>query len=144
LIGGRGNNTLIGGAGNDRIVGGHGHNLLDGGAGHNTLSGGPGADRFVFDTAIRPGNLDHITDFTHGQDKIVLSQSIFGSLTVDANTFFAGPGATSAHTASERIIYNKTTGGLYFDPSGQGGPSIEFAVLDHHPKLTFHDFAVIA
>ena len=144
LTGGGGSNTLVGGAGNDSITGGPGHDRLDGGTGHNTLAGGPGADRFVFDTAVGPGNLDRITDFKHGQDKLVLSKSIFGNLTVDANTFFAGPGATAAHTAAERIIYDKTTGGLYFDPTGQGGPSIEFAVLVHHPQVTIHDFAVIA
>jgi Ca2+-binding RTX toxin-like protein len=144
LTGGGGSNTLVGGAGNDSITGGPGHDLLDGGTGHNTLTGGPGADRFVFDTTVAPGNLDRITDFKHGQDKLVLSKGIFGNLTIDANTFFAGPGATAAHTAAERIIYDKTTGGLYFDPSGKGGPSIEFAVLLHHPQVTIHDFAVIA
>jgi hypothetical protein len=145
LIGGSGSNTLVGGGVNDRIVGGPGHDLLDGGAGRNTITGGPGVDRFVFDTAVGPGNLDRITDFKHSQDKLVLSKTIFGNLTVDANTFFAGPGATAAHTAAERIIYDKTTGGLYFDSDGAGGTApIEFAVLVHHPQVTIHDFAVIA
>jgi Ca2+-binding RTX toxin-like protein len=144
LIADGGNNTLIGGSGNDKIIGGPGHDLLDGGTGHNTLTGGPGADRFVFDTAVGPGNLDIMTDFKHGQDKIVLSKTIFGNLTVDATTFFAGPGATFAHKPTERIIYDKTTGGLYFDPNGNSGPSTEFALLLHHPQVTINDFALIA
>jgi Ca2+-binding RTX toxin-like protein len=144
LNGGGGRDILDGGAGKDQLNGGPGNDVLDGGTGRNTLTGGSGADHFVFDTALGHGNLTHITDFKHGTDKIVLSQTIFGSLTVDATTFFAGAFATTAHTPDERIIYNKTSGALYFDPSGQGGPSIEFAVLDHHPRLTFHDFAVVA
>jgi serralysin len=145
LIGGNGNNTLVGGSGNDRIVGGTGHDLLDGRTGLNTLTGGPGADRFVFDTTVGSGSLDRIIDFKHGQDKLVLSKAIFGNLTVDANTFFAGPGATAAHTAAERIIYDKTTGALYFGSDGAGGAApIEFAVLVHHPQVTIHDFAIIA
>jgi Ca2+-binding RTX toxin-like protein len=130
---------------NDKLNGGPGNDVLDGGTGRNVLTGGPGADRFVFDTAVGPGNLDRITDFKHGQDKLMLSKAIFGNLTVAATTFFAGPGATAAHTAAERIIYNKTTGGLYFDADGQGGAApVEFAVLVHHPQVTIHDFAVIA
>ena len=52
---------------------------------------------------------------------------------------------TQAHDANDHFIYNKTTGGLYFDKDGKGGAaSVEIAILDHHPVFNFHDMLIIA
>lgn len=78
LNGGDGYDTLRGGADNDTIYGGDRADLIfgDGGAdvlvsgnGNDTLTGGTGADRFVFRT---PDGFNRITDFTPGEDLIVM------------------------------------------------------------------------
>lgn len=65
---------------------------------------------------------------------------------VNAASSYAAPGATAAHDPTDRIVYNKTTGALYFDKEGIGGaPPVEFAVLTTHPaSLNFDDFVMIA
>jgi uncharacterized protein len=63
LNGTSGRDTLIGTADRDRMIGGIGGDILTGGA---------GADEFVY-TNIRDAG-DRITDFTVGQDQIVLTQ----------------------------------------------------------------------
>ncbi|MDB5417966.1 MAG: hemolysin-type calcium-binding region protein [Phenylobacterium sp.] len=85
LSGGAGNDLLRGGGGADTLDGGAGADTLSGGEGANLLTGGAGNDLFVIKTE-HPGKtadgLDHITDFTHGEDKI----SSGGHLSVtDAN-----------------------------------------------------------
>jgi VCBS repeat-containing protein len=139
--------------GNDWLLGGATGGTLDGKGGHDTLTGGPAGDSFRFDGALNAANLAHITNFVHGADKIALSGHIFenkvGShlvpIKVAALDFYAAAHATKARAAGDRIIYNKTTGALYFDPDGTGPKhAVEFAVLDTHPALTFHDFMMVA
>jgi Ca2+-binding RTX toxin-like protein len=69
LYGGAGNDTLSGSNGDDWLFGGIGADSLVGGAGNDFLVGEAGNDRFVFS-----GNLgsDFVSDFTQGQDKVVL------------------------------------------------------------------------
>ena len=149
LTGSAGNNTLFGDAGNDIISGGNGLDLLIGGAGKDTLTGGEGMDWFVFETAPNASsNLDTITDFTPGTDKLVFSKSIFaglelGDLTSDA--FWAGAGVKTAHDASDRLIYNTSTGALYYDADGAGGSAaIQVALLgtSMHPLLSYTDISI--
>lgn len=74
LIGGGGNDTLDGMRASDVIDGGRGDDVISGGRGSDLLTGGEGADRFVFDLA-EPGR-DVITDFTDGEDLLVLQGGI--------------------------------------------------------------------
>ena len=67
-----GNDTLDGRGGNDIIFGGDGDDTLTGGSGNDTLSGGEGFDDFRFDPSNENEGLDVITDFTVGEDTIVL------------------------------------------------------------------------
>ena len=146
LYGGAGNDTLQGGAGNDRLYGEAGNDRLNGGSGADTLTGGSGADTFIFDTKLGASNIDKIIDFNVKDDTIWLDDDIFtkagkvGDLASAA--FHIG---TSAHDASDRIIYNKTTGALYYDADGSGkGAAIQFASLAKGLALTANDFDIIA
>jgi len=132
----------------DMLIGAAVSNIIDGGPGNDSLVGGAGADRFVFDTALNKlTNVDHIANFQQGIDKIALSRHIFGAnLAVNVHTFHAAHGAKAGADADDRIVYNKTTGALYFDKDGAGGAAaIKFAVLDAHPaNLSPHDFVLVA
>ena len=78
-----GDDVLKGGAGNDILNGGHGDDQLFGGAGADTMTGGNGMDTFVFDFADA-GLVDEITDFTSGEDKILI-QGVGSNPTVEYN-----------------------------------------------------------
>ena len=143
-------NTLNGGAGNDSLSGGAGNDTLTGGLGNDTLSGGIGNDVFVFNSATA-NNLDTILDFATGTDKIQLSKSIFANLgatgNLTENAFWLAAGAVKGNDANDRVVYNTTTGALYYDADGSGsGAVVQIALLgtSSHPTTTFSDFAVIA
>jgi hypothetical protein len=49
--------------------------------------------------------------------------------------FYSKSGATKAHDASDRIIYDTDTGKLFYDDDGKGGhDSVLFAVLSNKPQ----------
>ena len=61
--------------------------------------------------------------------------------------FYKAAGASSAHDPDDRIIYNTTSGALFYDPDGLGGEaSVRFAVLGSasHPAITSGDFLIVA
>lgn len=145
LNGGNGNDVLHGGDGLDRLNGGTGNDTLNGGLGRDTLTGGTGFDSFVFDTALGAGNVDEITDFNVVQDTIRLDQSIFGALALGglAANAFVSNASGNATTAGHRIIYDNTSGDLFYDRDGTGGAAaIKFAELDVGLALTNADFFV--
>lgn len=89
LFGGAGNDFLDGGAGNDFLDGGSGNDTLVGGGGNDTLVGGAGADKFVFNNPFE--GISIIQDFTIAQnDKIQVSQSGFGAISLSEFTYNAG------------------------------------------------------
>lgn len=69
LTGGNLDDVLLGRWGNDSVSGGAGDDHLYAGSGQDTLTGGSGADVFVF---TADGQVDTITDFQIGQDRIDL------------------------------------------------------------------------
>jgi serralysin len=144
---GNGNNQLSGYAGNDVLIGADGADTLSGGPGHDTLTGGGGADHFIFSTVLdAASNVDRITDFKHGTDKIELSHAIFAALNssgaLHAGMFCKG---AHAHDADDHIIYNPANGWLSYDANGNHlGGATHFATLAAHLAVTGSDFLVVA
>lgn len=71
LIGNQLDNRLVGGRGADTLSGREGIDTLVGGLGNDVLTGGTGVDTFI--VAKAAGELDTITDFAPGEDRLVLS-----------------------------------------------------------------------
>lgn len=165
LFGGRGNDTIRGGggadriqgqagkdrldgdAGNDTLLGGTGDDRLNGGDGADTLSGNAGADSFHFTSALGTG-ADRITDFEAGVDVLHLSRTVFAGIGTRGNPMSADRFVTSvagmpALDANDRIIYESSTGRLYYDSDGSGAnAAVLFARLTSLPALTAADILV--
>jgi len=127
--------NAIGGSGADQLIGNNWINRLSGRGGADTLTGGKGADWFVFDTALDgTTNVDRITDFISGVDKIELDDDVFdvvglaASILADINLAIL--------SAGEHIRY-AANGDLFYD-------SFKFATLAGHPALVAGDFLVVA
>ncbi|MGO4389387.1 calcium-binding protein [Microvirga sp. 2YAF29] len=151
LTGNNYNNGLHGNAGKNMLSGSGGRDTLWGGAGNDTLNGGKGKDFFVFDTKPSKANFDRITDFSVRDDSIYLDNAIFKALgrkgtftkpsKLKSDSFWIG---SSAHDNSDRLIYNKKSGVLFYDPDGIGSASqVMIAGLKKNLKLTYKDFFVI-
>lgn len=117
--------TVFGGDGNDVLYGGAEDNIIEGDAGKNTLMGGQGNDSFVFAATLAKGNVDTILDFSHSDDTFMLDSSMFtglkaGNLPTSAFKEISSPTSTAGVDGSDRILYDKADGNLYFDQDGSG------------------------
>ena len=132
---------VSGDASDNRLKGTAGDDIIKGLGGNDELTGLGGADTFAFQEFGRK-NSDTITDFKHGIDRIGLDHAIFnlaqGELTPDA--FWVG---SRAHDANDRIIYNKVSGDLIYDPDGNGSAASKIIAniganlkIDHHDILS--------
>ncbi|MBB4040790.1 Ca2+-binding RTX toxin-like protein [Microvirga flocculans] len=144
LSGGNNNDRLLGGRGDDRLVGGSGNDYLVGQFGKDTLTGGSGQDRFAFEVSPIKANIDRITDFSVKDDSVYLARSIFTKAgpkgTLKSKAFWNG---SEAHDADDRIIYNKKTGYLYYDPDGTGDASQHaIAKVSKNLAMTHKDFLI--
>ena len=139
-------NALTGNGGNNTLNGGAGSDLLDGASGNDNLSGGSGADTFAFTTPLNASrNVDTITDFVSGVDKILLSSAIFREIgftgTPSSDAFFFTGG--ESQNADDRIVYDQSNGALYYDADGTGAlAAVQFALLSSAPTLLYTDFLV--
>src|SRR5262249_15072847 len=159
LLGGAGNDTLLagstshatldGGDGNDSLVANNLDWFLVGGAGDDTLvasgnqgvlTGGTGADQFVFST-FDAFNSPAIRDFETGIDKIHLDARAMSALGINGNfssndpRFYAAPGATGGHDADDRVVYDTTSGKLYYDADGTGPGAAQVVATIHNPGI---------
>ncbi|MDZ8136922.1 MAG: cadherin-like domain-containing protein [Nostoc sp. DedQUE04] len=145
LSGGDGNDNLFGGSGNDSLLGDVGNDSLFGGIGKDTLTGGGGQDSLYL-TDTRTGGYDTIADFTVGDDTIFISKAEFGltqsqNTALDSGLFRLG---TIATAASDRFIYNQSTGNLFFDKDGLGGTvQVQIAQLSNKALLSNTNITVI-
>jgi hypothetical protein len=130
------------------IVGSAFSDTLIGGAGADKITGGAGADHFVFNTLPSDRTFDSLLDFVSGVDRLELNNSSFVALGQQGQLlnaqFWSSETATSAHDADDRIIYNSTTGALFYDADGVNGSSaIQIATLSSKPILAFSDIIII-
>lgn len=149
------NNTMTGGTGADHLSGGGGNDVLAGGAGDDVLTGGAGADQFHFNVALNVAGIDTISDFVSRaanpavHDRIVLDNAsgVFSALSNGtlSNAAFAVANGGQAQDASDRIIYDPTTGWLTYDANGNaaGGNPVHFATLQPGLTLQASDFLVV-
>ena len=136
LAGSSSSDTLIGNAGANHLSGGHGKDVLTGGAGHDT---------FIFDTSLTSANIDKVTDFNPKEDVIWLAEDIFSKAgavgDLSSGAFYSGP---KAHDNSDRIIYDKSTGKLWYDDDGNGGhAAVQIAELAKNLHLSDAHFDII-
>lgn len=144
-------NRLHGKGGNDKIFGAAGNDHINGGSGNDTLTGGQGNDRFIFSSLPNDStNTDLITDFDPKNDRIYLDKAIFGEINengmkISENHLFFSETATKANAPDDRIIYNMTSGAVYYDPDGNGdSPATLLCTLgtDKHPALNSGSFYI--
>ena len=155
LFGGTGNDQLFGGEGNDILDGGSGNDILDGGSGNDILItsdsgadilfGGPGADTFRFNQGAN-SELDKIADFTPGEDTIELDRSLLpgagltGTLTAKD---FATVATLGANTTSAKIVYESSTGLVYYNPGVAGSTPVPLLEIDKNLTVAADTFKVI-
>lgn len=137
LNGNAGSDNLNGYSGVDTLNGGDGDDVLGGGDGLDILTGGSGSDQFIY------SGQDIITDFVSGVDKYVLLAYALPGLSVGplpSSAFRIGSGALDA---DDRIIYNSSTGALFYDGDGNGAsPAQQIATLTPGLALTANDFSI--
>lgn len=135
--------NLTGNEFSQTIQGNAGNNIINGGGGQDVLTGNGGKDVFVFNSALKAGNVDKITDFSVSQDKIQLDHTVFAGLQIGVLPAGAFTTGRAAHDSGDHIIYNSSTGALSFDSDGTGSAhQIQFATLSPHLSLTASSFIV--
>ena len=151
LIGGLGNDSLKGGADNDTLKGDAGADRLYGGNGKDTLYGGAGNDIFVFDAKPhKKKNYDTVKDYKVKQDSIHLDDAVFtklGSGKISSPKMLKAKHFKLSNQAQDKddyIIYDKSTGVLYYDSNGSSaGGRTEIAKFSNKPMLKASEFFVI-
>ena len=127
--------SLTGAAGGQTLTGQGGADTLWGRRGVDTLWGGGGNDAFVF-REMGSANADRVSDFASGADKMQLDDAAFTSIGAMGNfaagdaRFWASAGG-AAHDANDRVIYNTSTGQLYYDADGSGAGAAQLVATLH-------------
>jgi Ca2+-binding RTX toxin-like protein len=145
ILTGSGSVNATGNAGANTLTGNSAANTLNGLGGKDLLIGGTGADKFVFSTALSATkNVDVIQGFQVNIDEIRLENGIFKSLVAGNLATAAFKIGATATDATDRIIYEKATGKLFYDADGNGaGVQVQFAKLAAGLALDAGDFFVI-
>jgi Ca2+-binding RTX toxin-like protein len=136
--------VVFAGTGDDHVFGQGGDDQIHGGNGNDVLNGAAGNDRFYFDTVLSTSNVDTIQDFNgQNDDTIYLDSNVFGGLSVGALLPAQLNLTGTASGTGGQIVYNSTTGALYYDPDGAGGvDAIQFATLTGAPSISSGDFFI--
>ena len=109
-------------------------------AGQSVTNLGGGADVFRF--SMPNAGVDRIANFQSGLDHIGLSATGFGFGNLSDVSFDIGSSPTLAPNDQPTILYDTTSGNLYFDAHGGDGNLVQFAILNGHPSLLASDFVL--
>ena len=128
----------------DILEGGSQDDEINGGVGSDLLTGNAGSDRFGYFAPNHGG--DTITDFTLGEDSIVISASGFDSDlslgTVDESQFVVG---NAAEDSDDRFVYNANNYRLLYDSDGNGSNRARaIATFSNDIVLSNQDLEIIA
>jgi Ca2+-binding RTX toxin-like protein len=155
LDGQAGNDALDGGSGNDRLYGSFGDDVLSAGSGNDRLygesgadilRGGSGKDAFVYNALPNsPEDVDTIRDFSVANDTFWLNNKVFTGLgnegQLKSAAFRTG---TEAHDSTDRVIFDRINGVLYYDQDGTGATEqVMVAKLSTGLRMTNLDILVI-
>lgn len=134
---------------NNIVIGNSAANSINGGLGSDTLTGGTGNDTFIFNSKLGSTNIDTITDFTSGRDKIALDDAIFTKLKGDKdlsdNLYIQSIPGTSTQDTNDYLFYDFESGRLYYDADGSGTKSIAvvIAIIGSATEIAATDFVII-
>lgn len=151
ILGGVGDDSIYGENGDDTLTGDAGNDLIVGGNGNDVLKGGAGSDTFWFDTIPNSTtNVDTISDFVSGTDKLQFSLTVLPELIVlgsfvSNDVRFISNVSGVADASENRFIYNSNTGTLYYDADGSALSALPVALelLGAHKVLSATDIIVV-
>jgi serralysin len=91
-----------------------------------------------------------VSNFATAWDMLRFDGSAFsglggaGEFAAGDGRFYAAAGASGAHDADDRLVYNTSTGQLYYDADGQGGADAQLvATIQGAPAVAAPDIWVI-
>lgn len=125
ITGGAGADSLTGGSLVDTITSGAGNDVITGGSGADVLAGGIGADTFVYESVAQSNgsNMDSISDFTTGTDKLQVTLS-YSTLTtaLDINAVRSSAGVAGTSLAQDTLsgqrgqyVYDTSSSSLFIN-----------------------------
>jgi Ca2+-binding RTX toxin-like protein len=142
------NDTLTGNEAAQNLTARGGSDTLEGAGGVDTLWGGAGNDAFIF-RETGTATADTIGDWSSGSDEFLLddaqmsSLGALGAFSAGDERFWASSTGL-AHDADDRVIYNTSTRGLYYDPDGNGFNSAQLiATVQAGATVVATDISVI-
>jgi len=119
-----------------------GDDRLDGHAGNDQLTGGPGRDTFIFDTVLNAPPTSTRSPISRPTPSSSTSPSLRASERRASWRRNISP-ATAPRTSDQHIVYDPTSGKLYYDADGSGPTAaVQFALLTNHAHLANTDFVV--
>jgi Ca2+-binding RTX toxin-like protein len=147
IFGGQGDDQLFGDAGRDTLSGGFGDDIIDPSAGKDVMSGGEGSDTFRFTRGSTGGpriaQRDVIRDFNPDDDTIELSRSLLPSSGISPGRLraedFASVDTVSGSSSSAKIIYESSTGLVYYNSSRGEIPLVQ---LQKNLSISAADFEI--
>jgi Ca2+-binding RTX toxin-like protein len=139
--------NLTGNSSGNILRGNNGANFLNGGDGDDELTGLGGSDVFMFNTALNAAtNLDVITDFDPAGEYIYIDNAIFSNLGAEPDHFILSTEfhiGAAAGDSDDHIIYDDTTGAIYYDSDGTGAAAqVQFATVTAGLSLAHDNFHV--
>jgi len=150
FVGGGFNDSITGSAVAEYLDGRQGNDTIRGGGGNDSLLGGTGNDFFVFAEAAGAANADRLTDFASGVDELMFDNAVMAGLGANGafvsgdDRFHAAAGAVGGADAEDRMVYNTSTGQLYYDADGSGSGAAQLvATLNAGAALAATDITVI-